>query len=91
MRHGELCLMRLREREGGKEQTAELRAPAIAPAAVRRRPFTVPAIAVAPIARMTKAEAGRRGRLELNSHVAMVVRSKSRALNAIWLTCPRLN
>ena len=66
--------MRLREREGGKEQTAELRAPAIAPPAVWRRPFTFPAIAVAAIAGMTKSKARLRCRrhVELNSHVAMV-------------------
>jgi hypothetical protein len=67
--------MGLRQGEGGKQQTAELRASAIAPPAVLRCPFAAPAIAVTPIAGMTNAKTwlGRRRGRELNNHMYSMV------------------
>jgi hypothetical protein len=60
--------MRLREREGRKQQTAELRPPAIVPAAVWSRASIFAAIAMTAFVGMTNAEA-RLGRIcELNNH-----------------------
>jgi hypothetical protein len=67
--------MRLSQREGRKQQTAELRAPAKVPPAVWHRAFAFPAIAVTAIAGMTNAKTGLRleRRRELNNHVIPMV------------------